>query len=117
MIFNGYAHEGRYAELLKRDRTGVKDRERQAFFFIFSSMPGLFDEIENYYDFKDHLVTEIRIRYLSSGEFKMIKLAANLYNGWDEDCTPVELFSGLDENNFNIAINAIRIRFGVFMDD
>lgn len=41
----------------------------------------------------------------------MIKLVFNLYNDSPAP-DPLELFGGLDEYNFRIAINAIFLRFG-----
>lgn len=44
-----------------------------------------------------------------SSSRKLIRLAFNLYNGYEADV--VDTFSILDYDNFNLAINAIKIRF------
>jgi hypothetical protein len=45
----------------------------------------------------------------SSGEAKLVRLAANLYNGFME-VTPQELINTLDDRNYDLAMQAIRFR-------
>lgn len=44
-----------------------------------------------------------------SSSRKLIKLAFNLYNGYSADV--LDTFNVLDDDNFNLAMNALRIRF------
>lgn len=43
----------------------------------------------------------------------MLDLAFNLYNG-NPSPDPLRIFSGLDDDNFQIGLNAILIRFSRF---
>ena len=63
--------------------------------------------------------------YSSSGSAKLLRLGYNLYT-WstipsDDDClkeySPVNIFSGLDPQRFNVSLQALRIRFERFRDD
>ncbi|WP_394810878.1 DUF6075 family protein [Desemzia incerta] len=49
----------------------------------------------------------------SSTSKKMLELAFNLYNG-NPSPDPLRIFSGLDDNNFQICLNAILLRFSRF---
>lgn len=44
-----------------------------------------------------------------SGEAKLVRLAANLYNG-SMEVTPQELINTLDDRNYDLAMQAIRFR-------
>ena len=46
----------------------------------------------------------------SGGYVSLIKLAGNLFNAGYTKCDPVDLVTGLDERNFNVAMTALRIR-------
>lgn len=49
----------------------------------------------------------------SSTSKKMVELAFNLYNG-NPSSDPLRIFSGLDDDNFQICLNAILLRFSRF---
>ena len=108
-----YKHEDRLGVLLKRDATHDKDLERKALFYILSGNLDLYKKIDSIYDFEDN---SIKSECLENGEVdlcsssrKLIKLAYNLYNGYGADV--LETFAVLDEDNFDLAIKAIKIRF------
>lgn len=104
-------HEERFAELLSKDNTGTSDLERKAMFYILAT-PELYNKINGIYDFENHWIKTDCFKKvdLSSGFSAMVKLAFNLYNSY-ESPTPIDIFSILDSDNFDICINAIKIRF------
>lgn len=103
----------RFLELLDRDGTHVKDLERKAMFYILSRNDDLYKKVNHIYDFKDHSIKpeclESSVVDLCSSSRRLIALAFNLYNGYPADVSDT-LFV-LDEGNFEIAMNAMRMRF------
>lgn len=101
-----------YYKLIERDNTNPKDNERRAIFTIFSENEDLYSKVNSLYDFHNHWIkTDCFEKVdLSSGNRKMVELAFNLYNNYDCS-TPLEIFSHLDSDNYNLAMKAINIRF------
>ena len=102
-----------YTELLIKDRTSETDVERKALLLIFST-DDLFRKVTHLYDFKEH---SIKPESLENGEVdlrsssrKLVMAAFNLYNGHYE-ADIFDTFAGLDDKNFNLVIQAIKIRF------
>jgi hypothetical protein len=107
-------HQGRYEQFLKQDGTHPKDRERQALFYIFAGYKDLGDKIEHFYDFESRMIRPEAFQAvdLTSGSRALAELAFNLYNNMP--CgTVVDLFANLDERNRRLAVEAIKLRFGV----
>lgn len=109
-------HFNRLNELLKKDGTYIKDTERIALFYVISGVDKLYKFSKEIYDFKDHSINFDVFEKVdfSSGEKKLLILGFNLYNSYrDENYgnDVMTLFSGLDEDNFTIAIKAVHIRF------
>lgn len=110
---NYYLHDDRLNHLLGLAESAPNDLERKALFYILSGNLDLYEKVDFIYDFEEN---SIRSECLESGEVdfcsssrKLIRLAYNLYNGYDADV--LETFAALDENNFNLAMKAIKIRF------
>lgn len=103
----------KFNKLLTRDKTSATDIERKAMFIIFSN-DDLFNKVHYLYDFKEHSIKPESLENgevdLSSSSLKLVKLAYNLYNGYYL-ADVLETFAGLDEDNFNLCIQAIKIRF------
>lgn len=107
-----YQFEDRLNQLLKRDNTHKEDIERKALFYIIAGNDDLYSKVNYIYDFQDHSInTECleseEVDFCSSSR-KLIKLAFNLYNGYPADV--LDTFYILDEGNFNLALNALKIR-------
>lgn len=104
--------EERYFNLLAKDHTHPTDNYRQALFLVFSGSEDLCSKVEYFYDFKDHsiILEGLEEVDLSSSSRKMVKLAFNLYNGYPSD-DPLTLLSGLDDHNFEVCLEAMRLRF------
>lgn len=101
------------AELLNKDQTSAFDVERRALFTIFSN-DDLFSKVHHLYDFSEHSIKPESLENgdvdLSNSSLKLVKLAYNLFNGYYK-ADVLETFAGLDEYNFDLCIQAIKIRF------
>ena len=102
-----------YIALLTKDNTAETDVERKALFLIFST-DDLFRKVTHLYDFKEHSIKPEALENgevdLSSSSRKLVMAAFNLYNGhYKADIC--DTFAGLDDENFNLLIQAIKIRF------
>lgn len=113
-IFLSQIHEARYNELLQKDSTSSQDIERQALFYILSGNQDLYSKIDNLYDFQEHsiLIEESEQTDFSLGIRGLLELALNLYNGYGER-TIRDIFANLDNQNSQLAINAIQFRFHI----
>ena len=106
-------HSENFNELIKRDKTSATDVERLAMFKVFSN-DDLFQNVHALYDFKEHSIKPESLENgevdLSSSSLRLVKLAYNLFNGY-QAADVLDTFAGLDEYNFELCIEAIRIRF------
>jgi len=106
----------RYQQLLELSGATPGDLERQALFHIISRNDELYSNVDSIYDFNENVIRTECLEgdsdvYLSSSSRKLIKLAYHLYNGYEASVS--EVFSGLDDNNARLAIEAIKIRFDI----
>ena len=106
-------HTDNYTELLIKDKTAENDVERKSLFLIFST-DDLFGKVTHLYDFKEHSIKPQSLKNgevdLSSSSRKLVMAAFNLYNGhYKADLC--DTFASLDDENFNLVIQAIKIRF------
>lgn len=111
---NQTEHDERYFGLLEKDNTNPTDLERKSLFYILANAD-IFSKVDYIYDFNTHW---IKTDYFEKTDFsssskKMVELAFNLYNG-NPSPDPLRIFSGLDDDNFQICLNAILIRFSRF---
>jgi len=100
-------------EFIERDNMAKGDLERLSMFYILSSNEDLSSKINYIYDFEERSIRadcleDENVDFCSSSR-KLIRLAFNLYNGFSADI--LNTFAGLDDDNFEIALNAIKIRF------
>ncbi|MGO1372413.1 MAG: DUF6075 family protein [Senegalia sp. (in: firmicutes)] len=109
-----YNFKDRLNLLIDRDKMHKEDIERKALFYILAGNLDLYEKVDYIYDFKNHIIIpeclESREVDFSSSSRKLIKLAFNLFNGFPADV--LDSFYLLDEDNFELAINAIKVRFG-----
>jgi len=106
----------RYQQLLERSGATPGDLERQALFHIISRNDELYSNVDSIYDFNENVIRTECLEgdsdvYLSSSSRKLIKLAYHLYNGYETSL--LEVFSGIDDDNARLAIEAIKIRFDI----
>ena len=102
-----------YTELLIKDKTAETDVERKALLLIFST-DDLYRKVTHLYDFKEHSIKPESLENgevdLSSSSRKLVMAAFNLYNGhYKADIC--DTFAGLDDEKFDLLIQAIKIRF------
>ena len=106
-------HEQRLQELLAKDKTHPKDMERKAMFYILSGNDDLYSKVHHIYDFQENSIKSECLESdnvdLSSSARRLINLAFNLYNGLPADVS--DTFYLLDEDNSQLAIEAIKLRF------
>jgi hypothetical protein len=121
-LFLSSEHKDLFNEYLRRDRTHKSDRERKAFFYLISGNPDLISKsISRIYDFSEHMLqfspeAEEMEKYLErfclcSSSSSLLRLACNLYNSLYPSKYVSDTFAGLGEDNINLCINAMRIRF------
>jgi hypothetical protein len=110
-------HNEAYERYLSMDRTHPQDVERKALFYILAGSEDIRGKgINNFYDFTEHSIKsevlgeESNVDLCSSSR-TLVKLAFNLYNNYHESESVNNTFSGLDNKNFDLAINAVKIRF------
>lgn len=113
-MFLNELHQQRFNQLIRRDQTYTGDTERKALFFIIAGNDDLFVKSYFIYDFEERVIlpenlTNGKVDFCSSSE-TLILLGFNLYNS-HEGLSVIDTFSGLDETNFRLAINAIKTRF------
>jgi len=81
-----------------------------ALFILLSTKNNLYKKTRNYIDADGiDFQTMVEEQDFSSGEAKLVRLAANLYNG-SMKVTPQELINTLDDKNYELAMQAIRFR-------
>lgn len=102
----------RFDELMKRDGTTQGDRERASLFWILANNDDLYKKSRYIYDFEDRSIRpeclEGEIDLCSSSR-RLVKLGYNLFNGFPADV--MDSLCVLDEDNFAVAIEAMKIRF------
>jgi hypothetical protein len=117
MRFLSTEHENKLMELIKRDGTHPRDKERISLFYILSGNDDLYGKSRSIYDFSQH---QIILDCLNNGDVDLcsssralIRLGYNLYNSYqDSDTSPIHILSGLDEDNYFLATESLGVRFG-----
>lgn len=100
----------RIDELMKKDETHPKDVERKSLFMIISGNEELWNLRNQIYNFEYRCIEpEILESGICSSSKTLIKIGFNLFNNYPTESI-LDCFSGLDENNFELVMQAIRIR-------
>jgi hypothetical protein len=117
MEFLSEEHKARFNECIKMDKTYPSDIERYALFYILSGNKDIWGKgIENFYSFEEQGILKKGLKKcLCSSSERLVKLGFNLYNGTavGKENSVRDMFMSLDEANTKLALNAIKIRFGV----
>ncbi len=92
---------------------GSDDIERLSFFYIICNVDGLFSRKDSIYDFADRSIKPECLEEIafSSSEKSLIEFAFNLFNNFPVHDSPLDLFGKLDDRNFEICLQALKIRF------
>lgn len=107
-------HQERFEQFTRQDGTHSKDRERQALFYVLAGCRDLGERVDLFYDFRERLIRPESFSEvdLTSGTRSLLELGYNLYNNFP--CgSVVDLFACLDGLNKLMAVEAIKIRFGL----
>lgn len=110
-------HRNRFLQLIFQDKTHNCDNERLAMFYILSGNKDIRSKpLDAYYNFERHTIKRFGTRkhYLPSSGATLLRLGFNLYNSQNKSDCIFKTFSNLDDNNFDIALTAIKIRFNNF---
>jgi len=120
ILFTSEAHKARFLTAIQeigKVYAGRMDPEYGAALYILTSSSGTWEKSNSYVsryriDFEE-MFNEVDF---SGGYSVLIKLASNLFNG-NTHIDPLE-FLRLDDHNFDLALNAIKIRrYGLKVDD
>lgn len=117
LYFKDAGHKKRLLELLLIDNTHAEDRERLSLFYIVSSDLDTYNKFNKYlYDFQENWIIPEGLSEvdLSSSQKKLVHMGFNLYNNYnnsEQQITMLDVFNGLDSDNFKVAIEGIKIRF------
>ena len=108
-------HENSVMKVIREKRLVYSDGQVDcyylpALFILLSTKNNLYQKTRNYIT-ADGIDFEAMMdkQDFSSGEAKLVRLAANLYNG-SMEVTPQELINTLDDRNYDLAAQAIRFR-------
>jgi hypothetical protein len=119
MIFLDNNHKLNFNKLANEAALKSFDNERIALLYIISGNSDLFKKREYIYDFKKSALKisslrQLKVDFCTSSK-SLIRLGLNLFNGYsDKNTNPLTLLFSLNYNNYNLAINAIKIRFEHF---
>lgn len=101
--------------LLVKSNSTTSDLERLSMFYIFSGNDDLYNKVNFLYNFDENVIIadclENCHQDFSGSSKSLIRLAFNLFNGYPGDIN--EIFQSLDSQNANLAINAIKLRYGI----
>jgi hypothetical protein len=107
-------HAETYNRFLQMDGTSTMDKERQALLYVIAGCRELGDRVNYFYDFDERVVRPESFAEvdLSGGTRSLLELAFNLFNNYS--CrTVVDLFASMDGKNKRLAVEGIKIRFGM----
>jgi hypothetical protein len=108
MVFEGITE--RVDELLLRDETDPRDKERESLFFLIAGNEELWKHRNQIYNFEEGCIEpDILETGICSSSKTMIRIGFSLFNNYPTGSL-LECFSGLDEHNFELVMQAIRIR-------
>lgn len=114
MYFLNKDHAYNFQNMILQDKTQPRDTERMALFYILGGNEDLFMKRKYIYDFKNH---EVYTEVLSQSEIELcdsskalIRLAYNLYNGYEDQHTGIkEILAALDQTNMELVQGSIDI--------
>lgn len=111
--FANEKHKRNFDTLCIMDSTYDSDYERKTLFYILSGNTELYNIAEKLYDIESHSIKirSINKAVLSSSAKKLLLVGLNLYNNYKNTNSILDTFACLDENNFFVALQAIKIRF------
>lgn len=116
MLFLNDSHKSKFQKLALLSTLNPYDSERKSLLYLLSGNNDIFFKKKHIYNFSNnHPIfngfNQSNVDFCSSSK-SLIRLALNLFNGYTDKYTdPLNLLAFLDNNNYTLAINAIKIRF------
>lgn len=116
IIFINKQHRARMLYLLKEtekiyQKTGGIDVEYGAAYYLLSAYEGTYNKVRKYISSSGIKFKNILDKQdFSSGEKRLVKLAANLFNSANDELAPADLINYLDDNLFEVAMCAMWMR-------
>jgi hypothetical protein len=122
MYFIDKNHVTNYQKLLFQDHTHPKDIHRKSLFYIISGNEDLYLRRYSIYDFGNHEILPFNLvderMSLGDGSRMLLRLAYNLYNGFDEGkLTPRDVFYVMNKRDFIVAKGGIDLRFDMDIEN
>ena len=100
----------RVEQLIEKDKMHRKDTERESLFFLIAGNDELWKLQDQIYDFEDHSIKpEVLESGICTSSKTLIRVGFNLYNSYPTESI-LDCFYALDDDNFELVIQAIRIR-------
>jgi len=113
-LFVNPLHRERFMLMAAEDSMDPRDSERTSLFYLIAGNDGLYQKRRFIYNPLGRCICACLDNPdvdFSSGARSLVRLGFNLYNGWsDRYTTPLYLLNNLDNNNLQLAKNAIMIR-------
>lgn len=119
MLFLNETHKYKFEELFNETTIKSYDNERIPLIYIIAGNNDLFKKKYYIYNLKNNApniscLKNIKVDFCTSSK-SLIRLGFNLFNGYyDKHTNPLHLLFYLNKDNYNLAINAIKIRFEYF---
>jgi hypothetical protein len=119
MIFLNDIHKYNFEKLVNQINLNMFDTERLALIYIISGNTDLFNKKNAIYDFSKNIINFCNFKQTNtdfcSSSKALIRLGVNLFNGYTDKYTdPLSLLQCLGYDNYELAINAIKLRFENF---
>jgi len=112
MLFRNYEHKERYLELTEKDALDVADAYRETLFYILSCCDDLYYQAHKLYDFEERRIIIEHDADLTSTTSRLVALGFELFTNRNvKEMNTVDIFDYLDSEFFNVAVNALRVRF------
>lgn len=106
----------KYMSLIDKDNTHKSDLERKSLFYILAGNYDLYEKKHFIYDFEERSINleclESDFLDFSTSARKLLELAFNHFNGMNK-ADVSEILSVLDEDNLKLAIDSMKIRYGL----
>ncbi|WP_113674317.1 DUF6075 family protein [Vallitalea guaymasensis] len=112
MFIRNKLHMRRFIQLVERDGTELLDTKRKSLFYIVAGNDDLYNKLYQIYDFDKRVMRKECVnsnQLYDETSIKLLTLAYVLIK--ENDDSLINLFHGLDDFNFELALSAIKIRY------
>lgn len=115
-MFRDKTHNQRYLEILKRWQAKTVPPELMAFFFLIAGSEELYAQVDAIIDFERQQVKSLapnEPKLLTGNAVSLLTLALTLFDHTVDhgQADPVTILSNLSNDEYELAVNAIHVRF------